>query len=38
VSHRHGHSRPSTTLDYYAAHMPALDVAAAGIIETRLGA
>jgi len=37
VSHRHGHSRPSTTLDYYAAHMPARDDAAADIMGRLLG-
>jgi len=37
VSHRLGHSRPSTTLDFYAAHMPARDAAAADIMGKLLG-
>ena len=37
VSHRLGHSRPSTTLDFYAAHMPARDNAAADIMGRLLG-
>jgi len=37
VSHRLGHSRPSTTLDFYAAHMPARDTAAADIMGRLLG-